>query len=79
MKPRYDAMGNFHYQNGRHRGVIRWMVIRDCSCQGLGQIQSDHDHQVWYPCESCNPNWCRLPFDVKREPRPPKLNTAGIF
>lgn len=59
--------------------VIHWMVIRDCCCQGTGQIESDWDAGSYYPCCTCNPNWCRLPFDVTRQPRPPKLNTAGIF
>lgn len=46
---------------------IDWMTIRDCACEN-GRIESDWDAGVWYPCSTCNPNWCRIPFGSVESP-----------
>ncbi len=52
------------------RRKIDWMTIRDCSCKGAGCIESDYAPGTFYPCVTCNPDWCRIK-------EPPTWRLAG--
>lgn len=48
--------------------TINWLTIRDCSCTD-GRIESDHAPGTFYPCYTCNPNWSRISFEARDDPK----------
>lgn len=42
------------------RRPITERVIRECGCSPEGCIESDHAPGSFYPCNNCNPEWCRI-------------------